>query len=333
MTRYFADNDFDRDHGRGDRDRGHEDRYAGDYAARDRRDERHDDRGFVERAGDEVRSWFRDEDAVRRRTMDDIHDYEHARGSSPERHDHAGRDVGRDRAAWGPEAGDMGRRSFVGGERHRDDRPRDERHGNEPYGNERYRDDRDTRYRSDREWNERRASTRFFSDRGANYSNPREEWNDRDRGYENYYRNVDHGQGEYARSNNQPWSGQGIRSGNDLDNGRAPRFLGGNPDYGNNGPDDRVMRASRSDRNVFDRASDEVRSWGRDEDGRRGGSRFDDHERNRYMRENRSREEEWHPNRYQTGAPENREREEWHPNRYQNDREQHPATRRSSDRW
>jgi hypothetical protein len=38
----------------------------------DRHDERYrDDRGFTERAGDEVRSWFGDEDAARRRRMDE----------------------------------------------------------------------------------------------------------------------------------------------------------------------------------------------------------------------------------------------------------------------
>jgi osmotically-inducible protein OsmY len=42
---------------------------------------RRDDRGFMERAGDEVRSWFGDEDAERRRQMDD-RDRGYDRGSS-----------------------------------------------------------------------------------------------------------------------------------------------------------------------------------------------------------------------------------------------------------
>lgn len=32
---------------------------------------RRDERGFIDRAGDEVRSWFGDDDAERRRQMDD----------------------------------------------------------------------------------------------------------------------------------------------------------------------------------------------------------------------------------------------------------------------
>jgi osmotically-inducible protein OsmY len=49
-------------------------RYDEDYrsdAPRGERSFRHDDRGFIERAGDQVRSWFGDEEAERRRHMDD----------------------------------------------------------------------------------------------------------------------------------------------------------------------------------------------------------------------------------------------------------------------
>jgi hypothetical protein len=52
---------------------------------RDYRDTRYDDpadRGFFDRAGDEVRSWFGDEEAERRRRMDELYDerYERERG-------------------------------------------------------------------------------------------------------------------------------------------------------------------------------------------------------------------------------------------------------------
>ncbi|MCR5870885.1 MULTISPECIES: DUF2171 domain-containing protein [unclassified Sphingomonas] len=72
---------------RGGRD--HDDRYtSGSRGYRDRYDEgrggrgrehgpegyRYDDRGFFDRAGDEVRSWFGDEDAERRREMDARYD-------------------------------------------------------------------------------------------------------------------------------------------------------------------------------------------------------------------------------------------------------------------
>ncbi len=41
------------------------------WSAPDRGNEPQDDRGFMERAGDEVRSWFGDEEAARRRQIDD----------------------------------------------------------------------------------------------------------------------------------------------------------------------------------------------------------------------------------------------------------------------
>jgi len=46
----------------------HEGRYEGGYGDRDRWQD--DDRGFFDRAGDEVRSWFGDEEAERRREID-----------------------------------------------------------------------------------------------------------------------------------------------------------------------------------------------------------------------------------------------------------------------
>jgi osmotically-inducible protein OsmY len=46
--------------------------YSRDYRGQERRG---DDRGFFDRAGDEVRSWFGDEEAQRRRMMDEREDY------------------------------------------------------------------------------------------------------------------------------------------------------------------------------------------------------------------------------------------------------------------
>jgi len=45
-----------------------------DYRGREPRDYRYQERGFFDRAGDEVRSWFGDEDAERRREMDQRYD-------------------------------------------------------------------------------------------------------------------------------------------------------------------------------------------------------------------------------------------------------------------
>ena len=63
--------DYRDDYGRGRRYRG-EGHYGGYYGRPPERDwERREDRGFMERAGDEVRSWFGDEEAQRRRMRDE----------------------------------------------------------------------------------------------------------------------------------------------------------------------------------------------------------------------------------------------------------------------
>lgn len=81
-SRYFRDDDErfgrERDYGRGYgdrkflsrdyRDRDYRNRY---YGERDDRSFDRGDRGFMDRAGDEVRSWFGDEDAERRRRSDE----------------------------------------------------------------------------------------------------------------------------------------------------------------------------------------------------------------------------------------------------------------------
>jgi hypothetical protein len=51
-------------------------RYSSDWD-RNRDRDRDEDRGFFDRAGDEVRSWFGDEEAERRRRMDEMRDREH----------------------------------------------------------------------------------------------------------------------------------------------------------------------------------------------------------------------------------------------------------------
>jgi hypothetical protein len=70
-----ADDRFDRERGYGDRDRG--------YRSYDDRDER----GFFERAGDEIASWFGDDEAERRRRQDmsesDRGDYRRDRDFAP----------------------------------------------------------------------------------------------------------------------------------------------------------------------------------------------------------------------------------------------------------
>ena len=101
---------------RNDRSRGYDDRNRGYGRADDPRDRDrgygraarghdHDDRGFFDRAGDEVRSWFGDEDAERRRRADERYD-EHGYGREREfgrNYDRSGDD--RDRPArWDSQA-------------------------------------------------------------------------------------------------------------------------------------------------------------------------------------------------------------------------------------
>ncbi len=91
MNNGYRDEDFDRGYGsdrdaRGygsNRDRMYGEDRRGDwgrdrsYRTQNRYDDR--DRGFFDRAGDEVRSWFGDDDAERRREMDQRYDERHSR--------------------------------------------------------------------------------------------------------------------------------------------------------------------------------------------------------------------------------------------------------------
>ncbi|HET7606017.1 MAG TPA: DUF2171 domain-containing protein [Sphingomicrobium sp.] len=67
---------------------------------REDRDRGRDERGFFERAGDEISSWFGDEDAERRRRQDTRRD-ERMGGSDRDRDRGYGRDGDRDRSAYG----------------------------------------------------------------------------------------------------------------------------------------------------------------------------------------------------------------------------------------
>lgn len=70
-----------------DNDRYSANRYgsSSDRYDRDRSRNDDDDRGFFNRAGDEVRSWFGDDEAERRRRMDDLRDYDNDRDSNRDR--------------------------------------------------------------------------------------------------------------------------------------------------------------------------------------------------------------------------------------------------------
>jgi osmotically-inducible protein OsmY len=101
-------NDYDRGYDP-DRDRSPSSnpRYGEEYGRErsrwrgDERGGREHDRGFIDRASDQVRSWFGDEEAARRRHRDDAREY---------REDYGRRDVGRERGL----AEEPGRESWRG---------------------------------------------------------------------------------------------------------------------------------------------------------------------------------------------------------------------------
>ncbi|HEX8380081.1 MAG TPA: DUF2171 domain-containing protein [Allosphingosinicella sp.] len=98
-----------RDQGRDQRNYG-QDRGSG----RGYRSGGHDDRGFMERAGDEVRSWFGDDEAERRREQDDRR-WERERGMTGRRDNQSGSDsYGGTASGWGNQSGDSWNRERPG---------------------------------------------------------------------------------------------------------------------------------------------------------------------------------------------------------------------------
>ncbi|MFL6764150.1 MAG: DUF2171 domain-containing protein [Sphingomicrobium sp.] len=88
-----------RDTPRDERSRWSSDRDRAGGWRSDRRDSQgHEDRGFFERAGDEVASWFGDEDAERRRREDQMRDERERSWGSRDRE--SGRDRERERGDW-----------------------------------------------------------------------------------------------------------------------------------------------------------------------------------------------------------------------------------------
>src|SRR4051794_41952894 len=82
-----------------------------------------DDRGFLDRAGDEVRSWFGDDEAQRRREADQRR-WEQEQRMSGRRDNDGGRDSGPGKLGgggfgtrWGNQAGESWNRGRAGGRR------------------------------------------------------------------------------------------------------------------------------------------------------------------------------------------------------------------------
>src|SRR5436309_1521584 len=95
-SRWPNDRDFDRNRNRRGDDRG----FYG----------RRDERGFFERAGDEIASWFGDEDAERRRREDEMRE-ERERGFRSRDREHGG-SWNRERESGADEDRDRGRRDW-----------------------------------------------------------------------------------------------------------------------------------------------------------------------------------------------------------------------------
>lgn len=203
------------EHSRWRDERSSDNRYANDQRRRPR-DERNssgrDERGFFERAGDEIASWFGDEDAERRRRRDEVRDRGAERGSSggwgnrDRDYDRGyGRDFERDRNAgyggedWNDERSAFSRHtaSNRGGERgHSDDREQDRGHGHDR--SEDWNDNRGAFARGgsserdyNRDWRQEYAGRDF---------NPRQADRERDRGWTDRYRPMT---GDYGRSDRQ----------------------------------------------------------------------------------------------------------------------------------
>lgn len=102
MNNRYVDNRYGDDRGRqGFNERGRSQNYG-----------HGDDRGFLNRAGDEVRSWFGDEEAERRREADERR-WEREQGMSGRRDNQSGRDhqPGRSSGGYGATAGGWGNQS------------------------------------------------------------------------------------------------------------------------------------------------------------------------------------------------------------------------------
>jgi osmotically-inducible protein OsmY len=80
--------------------RRYEDRYGRGRYGQDRNRDRADDRGYMDRATDEVRSWFGDDDAERRRSMDEQRDRQYDRGYGSSGNQSNWNRSGRERSSW-----------------------------------------------------------------------------------------------------------------------------------------------------------------------------------------------------------------------------------------
>jgi hypothetical protein len=166
-----------------------------------------DERGFFDRAGDEVRSWFGDEDAERRRRMDERYDerYDAERGRYDNRYD-TGRSYNRGYGAGSYDTGryETGGRyasSEVGGYSSPDRYPNWARSNRDEYGRGRYSggySPTSTHYQrtgENREIDSEYGSpygSRSYADTGYGYGDDRARRNEE---YRSLYNDRGHGQG------------------------------------------------------------------------------------------------------------------------------------------
>ncbi len=194
-------------------------RYDEQYRG-DRGPQRHE-RGFVERAGDQVRSWFGDDDAERRRQMDDR---EADRYRMRDRMSAGGGSYGRgeDRRYDRPDYGSG----------YRSDRPEYPRHGSETGSSRDYRG------------YEQSYGQTYGQGYSQNYG----------QGYDQYYnQNYGRGYGSGAGQRSLQEYGQPSGYGDDFGRGRAGGFERGGGSFSGRGPKNYQRPDARINEDVCDR--------------------------------------------------------------------------------
>lgn len=265
MADYNRDRGYD-DRGNNDWNRGrygnrHENDYRGSYGNRgydDRgsNDRGSNDRGFFERAGDEVRSWFGDDEAERRRRMDDRRDnmrerFDYDRGSDY-RHNYGRQEWDSDRVSRDLERDDQWRRNSNFGDQGYNRRESDHNRTNygstTGYGGQGYGGLGDTSGYRNSGWG------------GTNYGSASYGTGSSSTGG-SYGTGNSYGTSGYGTGNN--YGGRNHRS----EEYRADEYRGGGS--WNRGRDNDWEDRRGNHRGPIERAGDEVRSWFGDDDAER----------------------------------------------------------------
>lgn len=214
------------------------------------------DRDSWDRAGDEVKSWFGDDDAERRRRMDDMRDSDSNRSSNRGYTNYGSSGYGNS----GYRSSNSGQGSSNYGSSNRNDRDRWERTGDEVkswFGD----DDAERRRRMD---DMRNSDSNRYSRSGSSYNGP--------------FSSESSNRSNYGSGSSGSYGSSSNYGGTNYGNSGSSYSGSGNYESRNRNWD----RNNDNDRDFFDRAGDEVRSWFGD----------DEAERRRRMDEMRDREQD-----------------------------------------